>query len=338
VDACLDVRDLVLIELTLPPLSGRRLQVALQAEIEALLLEDVADVAYAHGPQSADGLVAVAWLGKDAVEGILDAFQTSGLQLVGLHLTPLLLPVEPRRATLHACGEHLLVRTARDRGWVQWHRTGGACADLMQLHARLRGEGIDAVQWVGPPIAGWPDEDTDVQLPLHQQCSGPLPTWSLPLPDTRGGSSRLALAFVAATVLLSAVALQGQTWHWAQQEERLQVQAARQMAEVFPEVGEVIDPVLQARRAVEADDARPLAAPEVQQIAATTLQAVPALAGVARAMEYRQGVLELELDPDVARQGDPVLLEQWQLALQAQGLDLVAQRDGRIRIHTGGQR
>ena len=38
VHACLDPNDLILLELQLPPLSGRRLQSALQGEVEAMLL------------------------------------------------------------------------------------------------------------------------------------------------------------------------------------------------------------------------------------------------------------------------------------------------------------
>ncbi len=56
VRACLDPNDLILLELQLPPLSGRRLQSALQGEVEAMLLDDLQEVALAHGAQAADVL------------------------------------------------------------------------------------------------------------------------------------------------------------------------------------------------------------------------------------------------------------------------------------------
>lgn len=67
VHACLDPNDLILLELQLPPLSGRRLQSALQGEVEAMLLDDLQEVALAHGAQAADGTVPVAWLGQQAI-------------------------------------------------------------------------------------------------------------------------------------------------------------------------------------------------------------------------------------------------------------------------------
>ena len=82
--ACLDPQDLILLELQLPPLSGRRLQAALQGEVEAMLLDDLQEVALAHGAQAEDGRVPVAWLGQPgsgAVSG--QALRVCGQSLLG---------------------------------------------------------------------------------------------------------------------------------------------------------------------------------------------------------------------------------------------------------------
>ncbi len=133
VRACLDPNDLILLELQLPPLSGRRLQSALQGEVEAMLLDDLQEVALAHGAQAADGTVPVAWLGQQAIAEAQQLLGSCGLQLQALYPTPLLLPWQDGQATLQVSGEHLLVRSGRDRGFVQWYGGRDACAVMQAL-------------------------------------------------------------------------------------------------------------------------------------------------------------------------------------------------------------
>lgn len=336
--ACLDVQDLILLDLQLPPLSGRRLEVAMQAEIEALLLEDVAEVAFAHGPQDRDGRVAVAWLGREAVLEVVALFAATGLTLQGLYPTPLMLPLQKQRATLQVCGDHLLVRTHRDHGWVQWLGGGqaAAAAAASQLRARLGSENEAAPQWVGAVPRGWAVDPDGPALPDEQQWSGALPSWSLPLPTAARRTPWLAIGLGVAAAVLAAVGLQVQTWQWAAQGRTLQQSMQQQIKQGFPAVGEVVDPVLQARRAVEADATRPLAVPEVQRMAATTLEAVPEWAGAAVRMEYRPGELHLQLDPVLGPEVDTPRLERWQQALQAHGLTLVDHGNGRLLVSAAG--
>ncbi len=334
--ACLDVQDLILLDLQLPPLSGRRLEVAMQAEIEALLLEDVAEVAFAHGPQDRDGRVAVAWVGREAVLEVVALFAATGLTLQGLYPTPLMLPLQKQRATLQVCGDHLLVRTHRDHGWVQWLGGGQAAAAASQLRARLGNENEAAPQWVGAVPRGWAVDPDGPGLPDEQQWSGALPSWSLPLPTTARRTPWLAIGLGVAAAVMLAVGLQVQTWQWAAQGRTLQQGMQQQIKQGFPAVGEVVDPVLQARRAVEADATRPLAVPDVQRMAATTLQAVPEWAGAAVRMEYRPGELHLQLDPVLGPVVDTPRLERWQQALQAHGLTLVDHGNGRLLVSAAG--
>jgi general secretion pathway protein L len=302
VHACLDPNDLILLELQLPPLSGRRLQSALQGEVEAMLLDDLQEVTLAHGAQAADGTVAVAWLGQQAIVQLQQLLASCALQLQALYPTPLLLPWQPGQATLQVSGAHLLVRNGRDRGFVQWHGGRDACAVMQALAGRLRQAGVQAVQWQ---------------------------------PD--GQSPRLAIGLALAAVLLAALGLQLQVARWRSEGEALQQDMARQFSARFPEITTVVDPVVQARRVLALPPPAPPLPPLQRQVAGT-LQAVPELAGQVRSLHYQPGQLKMELDTDArALADDPQRLEHWQHAVQAQGLQLAREADGRLRVSGAGQ-
>lgn len=335
--ACLDPQDLILLELQLPPLSGRRLQAALQGEVEAMLLDDLQEVALAHGAQAADGTVPVAWLGQQAVLQAQQLLASCALQLQALYPTPLLLPWQNGQATLQAAGEHLLMRCGRDRGFVQWCGGRDTAAVLQSLAARLQQSGVQAVQWIDSVPSAWPDNLPATVVAHERQACGPAPAWSLPLPGRGRQAPRVAIGLALAAVLLAALGLQLQVSRWRSEGEGLQQDMARQFSSHFPEITDVVDPVLQARRAL----AVPLPAPPlppVQRQVATTLQAIPELGGQVRGLHYQPGQLELELDADAqAVADDAQRLEQWQQAAQAQGLQLAREAGGRLRVSGGGQ-
>ena len=330
--ACLDPQDLILLELQLPPLSGGRLRAAIQGEVEAMLLDDLQDVALAHGRQAADRTVAVAWLGQQAIAQAQQVMSGCGLHLQGLYPTPLLLPWQPGLATLQASGEHLLVRKGLDRGFVQWCGGRDRSAVLQALQVRLQQAGVQQVQWLGQVPPDWPDGLPASALPEQQHACGPRPGWSLPLPGRREQAPRLAIGLAVAAVVLAALGLQLQVSRWRTAGEALQQDATRQLAAQFPEITEVVDPVLQARRALAVPPTPPQL-PAVQQQVAGALQAIPALAGQVRRFDYQPGTLTLELDDEAqALAADPQRLEQWQQAAQAHGLQLLRNDDGQLRF------
>jgi len=337
VHACLDPNDLILLELQLPPLSGRRLQSALQGEVEAMLLDDLQEVALAHGVQATDGTVPVAWLGQQALLQAQQLLASCALRLQALYPTPLLLPWQDGHATLQVGGEHLLVRSGRDRGFVQWYGGRDACAVMQALAVRLQQAGMQAVQWIDGVPPTWPDSLPATAIPHERQASGPLPGWSLPLPGASQKAPRLAIGLALAAMLLAALGLQLQVSRWRSEGEALQQDMARQFSARFPEITDVVDPVLQARRAL----AVPLPAPPLpplQRQVAGTLQAVPELAGQVRSLHYQPGQLDMELDADAqALADDPQRLERWQQAVQAQGLQLAREAGGRLRGNGAGQ-
>ncbi|WP_164263471.1 type II secretion system protein GspL [Stenotrophomonas maltophilia] len=337
VHACLDPNDLILLELQLPPLSGRRLQAALQGEVEAMLLDDLQDVALAHGPQAADGTVPVAWLGQQAIAQVQQLLASCALQLQALYPTPLLLPWQRGHATLQVSGEHLLVRSGRDRGLVQWYGGRDASAVMQALATRLQQAGVRAVQWIDSVPPAWPDSLPASAVAPEQQACGPLPGWSLPLPGAGRQAPRLAIGLALAAVLLAALGLQWQVSRWRIEGEALQQGMARQFSARFPEVTDVVDPVLQARRALAVPPPTP-PLPALQRQIASTLHAVPELAGQVHSLHYQPGQVYLELDADAqALADDPQRLERWQQAMQAQGLQLARDAGGRLRVSGAGQ-
>ncbi|AEM51584.1 type II secretion system protein GspL [Stenotrophomonas maltophilia] len=337
VRACLDPHDLILLELQLPPLSGRRLQSALQGEVEAMLLDDLQEVALAHGAQAADGTVPVAWLGQQAVLQAQQLLASCALQLQALYPTPLLLPWQDAQATLQVSGEHLLVRSGRDRGFVQWYGGRDACAVMQALAVRLQQAGVQAVQWIDSVPPAWPDSLPATAVTHEQQACGPLPGWSLPLPGAGRQAPRLAIGLALAAVLLAALGLQLQVSRWRIEGEALQQDMARQFSARFPEITDVVDPVLQARRALAVPPPAP-PLPPLQRQVASTLQAVPELAGQVRSLHYQPGQLDMELDADAqALADDPQRLEHWQQAVQVQGLQLARDAGGRLRVSGAGQ-
>ena len=197
VHACLDPNDLILLELQLPALSGRRLQAALQGEVEAMLLDDLQEVALAHGAQAADGTVPVAWLGQQAIAQAQQLLASCALQLQALYPTPLLLPWQDGHATLQVSGEHLLVRSGRDRGLVQWYGGRDASAVMQALATRLQQAGVQAVQWIGSVPPTWPDSLPGTAVAHERQACGPC----------RGGHCRCPAQAVKRRDWRSA-------WHW----------------------------------------------------------------------------------------------------------------------------
>ncbi|WMJ69402.1 type II secretion system protein GspL [Stenotrophomonas sp. 24(2023)] len=333
--AGLDAQDLILLELQLPPLPARRLPAALQGEVEALLLDDLHDVVLGHGPQGADGVVPVAWLGVAALEQLVTALAACQLRLHALYPTPLLLPWQEGVATVQASGDHVVVRSGRDRGFVLWRAATGPGERWEALSARLRAVGMETVQWLDAVPADWPVVLRAQAVSPAAQWTGPLPGWSLPLPAARRRFPRLALGLAAAALLLLALGLQVQALQWRSQGQALQRDLQAQLRAGFPGIGEIVDPVQQARRAL-ATPVAPAALPEVQQLVAATLQAVPELGGQVRGLRYQPGEVELELDSAVhPLLEDEQRMGQWQQALQAHGLRLAMAHAGTVRVHGG---
>lgn len=99
VEVILHPHDAVLAEVQLPPLTGPRLEAAVQGAVEPLALDDVELLAIAHGPRAPDGRVTVCWTNRAALARAWQTLAQAGLHVVALLPTDLILP--PDDATPH---------------------------------------------------------------------------------------------------------------------------------------------------------------------------------------------------------------------------------------------
>lgn len=333
VHAALDPVDVILLELALPPLRGRQLQAAVHNEVELLVLEDAREVVIGHGAVDPLGQVPVAWLAQADGASIAAAFHAAGLRLHAVYPTSLLLPLQAGHATLACAGDHLLLRTARGHGHVLWQgdRRG---AVLEALPARLARQGIEAVHWIGAVPATWPAAVPAEALDSATRLQGELPAWSLPLPDAASAPRRgVVPILLAAAVMVAVLATWWDGQRWQQQANHTQAQMQAQVKQRFPAIGEVVAPVAQAQRALQAEaQVQPPRVPEVQQWSQRLQAALPELQGQVLRMDYRPGQLQLQLDPALLAQlEDPERFASWQQAAAAQGLQ-VALAQGRLRV------
>ncbi len=336
VDACLHGQDLILLELRLPPLPARRLRQALLGEVEAMLLDDLQEIALAHGPQAADGSVPVAWLGRASVQALADTLLACGLALRGLYPTPMLLPIREGQATLQRQADHLLARLSKERGFVQL--LGGHALTMEPLLARLAELDINSVRWVGSVPPEWPEHIHADAMPETEQWCGRLPGWSIPVPAPQRRSRHLAPVLLLAAAVAAALGLQLEVSMQHRQASQLRSATEQQIAKLFPEIGELVDPVAQVRRAVAAPAVRG-PTPEILQLLTTSQQLIPELSGQVTALAYSSGMLELRMDT-AARGWAPEdeQLAQWKQALQSRGLQLESDAAGTLRVHNAKAR
>ncbi len=164
VQAILHPDDAIVATVTLPPLSAKRLEEAVQSSVEPMALSQIADLCITHGPRAADGSIQVAWTGRQALLAAWRQLGDAGLKISAIvpfalavpendpHPNqPLGLPVDARwrapmpRWSLARPEWRPASQTHRWRGLAWW---AGAAALLwllgLQIYAsQLRNEAIE---------------------------------------------------------------------------------------------------------------------------------------------------------------------------------------------------
>lgn len=92
VHAILHPGDAVLLEVDLPPLPASRLQAAVEARIEPLVLSDLDQLCIAHGPRGQDGTIQVAWASRQPLLEAWHRLHDAGLDVRALVPFELALP------------------------------------------------------------------------------------------------------------------------------------------------------------------------------------------------------------------------------------------------------
>jgi general secretion pathway protein L len=317
-----DARDVSLLHVTVPPLSGARLRQALPNVVEEFLLQDVSKCLVVPGPAVEDGKRLVGVIDSDWVEFVVGAFTRRQIRVDALWPAQLALPLAPDQWSLACSHGALALRTGLSSG-LGWN----AGEDL-----DFRTEAIVSILEAGAAASAKPGklkaylEDGDWQKPVQkaaQRCGMVVEMARLPLVRSapidlllgRASGMKAAMAQVdwrawrAPAALATAcvvTALVGMNLHWGLQNS--QKQAIRQAMEqkfraAFPGTQAVIDPVLQMKRNVAAlraqsgragpDDFVPLLGRFAQAMGPKGQDAVAAL-------EYREGELKVRFNPTAA--------------------------------------
>ncbi len=317
-----DARDVSLLDVVVPPLSGARLRQALPNVVEEFLLQDVSKCLVVPGPPSAEGRRLIGVIDRDWVEFVVGAFARRQMRVESLWPAQLALPVAPDQWSLACSHGALALRTgvASGLGW-------NAGEDL-----EFRLEAIVAILEAGAASSPKPEklkaylEDADWQKPVQkaaQRCGMVVEMARLPLVREspidlmlgRASGMKAAMAQVdwrvwrapmALAVASVVVALIGLNVHWGMQNSQkaaIRVAMEQKFRAAFPGTQTIVDPVLQMKRNVAAlraqsgragpDDFVPLLGRFAQAMGPKAQDAVAAL-------EYREGELKVRFNPTAA--------------------------------------
>jgi general secretion pathway protein L len=319
-----DARDVSLLDVTVPPLSGSRLRQALPNVVEEFLLQDVAKCLVVPGPATSEGKRLVGVIDRDWVEFVVGAFARRQVRVDALWPAQLALPLAVDQWSLSCAHGALALRTGPVSG-IGW--SAGEAPEF-------RAEAIESVLEAGAATTGVAKppklraflESGDWQKPVQKaaQRAGMVVEMSrLPLVRTapidlllgRASGMKAAMAqfdwrvwrapagLAAACVI---AALVGLNLHWAlqgSQKQALRSAIEQKFRAAFPGTQAVIDPVLQMKRNVAAlraqsgragpDDFVPLVSRLAQALGPKGLDAIAAL-------EYREGEIKVRFNPAAA--------------------------------------
>jgi len=110
VQAILHPGDAVVATVELPPLPAGRLETAILARVEPMVLSELDDLCIAHGPRLPDGKIQVAWAGRGPLRDAWQALQNAGLEVQALVPAELALPAQDPQP-------HQPLRLPADQRW-----------------------------------------------------------------------------------------------------------------------------------------------------------------------------------------------------------------------------
>lgn len=298
--------DVLLVEATLPPLSGARLRAALPGLAEPHVLSDIASAFVAAASPGA-GRTTLAIVDRALLQRTLELLRR--LKLAPASATPeqLTLRLAPGRWRLHLGATYACLRSAALRGTVCSLPVDGEPPVELRLALEQAGEArpqalevegaCDSEAWsrtLGVPVlaAETPEKRADpVALELLQYEFAPR--------LMSAASWRVPAALAALLVATWLIGLNVEAWAMRHEAAVLRAQMAAAVREVMPSVSVVLDAPAQMRRAVAdlrigagAADAR-----EFLPLAAALARALPAEPDAVRALEFRDGTLRVDFDP-----------------------------------------
>lgn len=332
-----DARDVTLLRVKLPPLSGARLRQAVPNAVEDLLLQDPQQCAFALGPAAGDGERLVAVIDRSWLEFVVSAFERRGKRVLAAWPAQLALPIEGDAISISCANDGVTLRSGRleGLGW-QAGRSSDERRDALvallettlgqtAIEAHQSTDGAPAIsddqsprrvlaccedpQW--HPALDAAARSLRLAIELREQpLPSPAPIDLLTArPGTRAARAfadvdwrawRLPAALAGASAL---IALLGLNLHWGlMARERDGLRQAVEMAyrRAFPEARVIVDPVLQMERQVASMRAQAgQAGPEdFLPLMTRFSQALGAqTADVLAGVEYRDGRLRVRFQP-----------------------------------------
>ena len=300
--------DVLLIEATLPALSGSRLRAALPAIAEPHLLSDIesAFVVAANIGRSAGSRATLAVLDRALFTRALELLRRAKLEPATATPEQLTLPLENDRWRLRLGAVYSVLRMAPLRGIACSAPTSAAPVEV-QLALQQAGESsrpqaivvdgeFPAGEWtdalglpvVAPEAAEGRAEPVALEL-LQYELAPRLASWR---------AWRLPAAVAALLALTWLVGLNVDAWLMRREEHALRARMEATLRAAFPSTPVVLDPVAQMRRGVAdlragagSSDPR-----EFLPLAAAVARAVPASDAV-RALEFRDQALRVDFEP-----------------------------------------
>jgi len=295
IQAILHPDDTVHVCVPVPPLTGARMESAMAAIVEPLTLSAPEHLAIAHSARQADGQAILAWADRDPLARAWHAFAQAGLDQVCFYPHALVVPAADEPGA--------------DPGQA-WQATPSGEVT------------IDAAQ---------PDA-TDLPDAFWQHR---VPAWSLNPQALRPAASRAShwrapLIWVGAAAAVWLIGLNVYAARVAQETQRVRLGMQRQVAQAFPDMAVVLDPLKQATQRRDALRAAQGAVSEgdAMPLALAAAQLLPDTRNRLQKLHYDKGVLTLDLEEDdTVAAPDARPIEQ----AKAQGLAL-ARTDGGWRI------
>lgn len=333
-----DARDVNLLSVRLPPLSGARLRQALPNALEESLLQDPQQCAFALGGEVAGGLRRVAVLDRAWFDFTLGAIERRGFRIRAAVPAQAVASAPEGAVSVAAVHDGVAVLAADGIGWTAGTDESGRTEAIASVIAQAGGTPrrlvahIENASWTAPfekaaAVAGLTVELRTLPVP---------PANALGLLSARGGSGlgrwfadrdwrtwRVPAALAAAAVLIHLVGL---NLHWgrlAQERNELRTALERRFRQTFPQARVVVDPVAQMERQVSQLRARAgRSGPgDFTPLLGRFARALgPRASDALTSVEYRDGRLRVKFNPALA--GAATVRDSMVLACQRAGLRL----------------
>lgn len=352
-----DARDVSLITVPVPPLSGKRLRQALPNVVEEYLLQDPARCLIVPGPVLADGERPIGIIDSHWVDAVLLAFKNHGIRVEALWPGQLMMPWQAGQWSVMVSEDTMTVRTG------EWSGSGWAAGESADEHretatgllsGKLLGEAPERVSvWLGEHA--WRTPMRTAAMPGHTQLDFssipvvrqvPLDLLSGRNPGLRSMLTRIdwrlwkGVGALLAAILVAV--LLGLNLHWLQlnnEAQWLQGALRDRFRQAFPNAV-MVDPVLQMQRSLAdlrlksgrpgPEDFVPLMARFAQAIGSRGQ-------GMIEALEYREGTLKVRFSPDAVNSAEARSALTQDAARLGLTLAFDNQRDPTARVTTQGR-